>query len=55
MKSVGLGQDRGKAPTIQSPRDYCKRFRGAMAGYFTCVPAEGDVPAPLDVAADLTE
>ena len=55
LKSVGLGQDRGKAPTIQSPRDYCKRFRGAMAGYFTCVPAEGDVPAPLDVAADLTE
>lgn len=55
VKSVGLGQDRGKAPTIQSPRDYCKRFRGAMASYFTCVPAEGDVPAPLDVTADLAD
>ena len=53
VKSVGIGQDRSKAPTIQSPKDYCKRFRSAMASYFTCVPAEGDVPAPLDVAAGL--
>ncbi len=32
-----------------------KRFRGAMASYFTCVPSEGDVPAPLDVSAGLPD
>ncbi|BDA49325.1 probable 1-phosphatidylinositol-3-phosphate 5-kinase FAB1C [Coccomyxa sp. Obi] len=55
VKSVGMGQDPRKAPTIQSPKDYCKRFRGAMASYFTCVPSEGDVPAPLDVSAGLAD
>jgi hypothetical protein len=55
VKSVGLGGDARKAPTIQSPKDYCRRFRGAMASYFTCVPSEGDVPAPLDTSAGLPD
>ena len=55
VKSVGIGVDPRKAPTVQSPRDYCRRFRAAMASYFTCVPAEGDVPAPLDASAGLQD
>ena len=39
MKSgMGLSKDI-KAPTIQSPREYCRRFRAAMLAAFTAVPA----------------
>jgi hypothetical protein len=55
VKSVGMGQDPRKAPTIQSPREYCRRFRTAMAAYLTCVPAGGDVAPPLDPNAGLPE
>lgn len=38
----------GKKPTIISPRQYMKRFRTSLLGYFTVVPSSGDVPVPLD-------
>lgn len=44
---MGLGKDL-KAPTIQSPKDYCRRFRVAMASYFTRVPSDDPPPSLLD-------
>lgn len=44
---MGLSKDR-KAPTIQSPKDYCRRFRSAMASYFTLVPCNTYQPEELD-------
>ena len=35
---MGLSRDI-KAPTIQSPREYCRRFRAAMLAAFTAVPS----------------
>ena len=35
---MGLSKDI-KPPTIQSPKDYCLRFRAAMLAAFTAVPA----------------
>ena len=55
VKSVGMGQDPRKAPTIQSPREYCRRFRAAMAAYFTCVPAGADVPPQPEPTAGLPD
>ena len=44
---MGLSKDL-KAPTIQSPKEYCRRFRVAMASYFTRVPANSEPPPQLD-------
>lgn len=44
---MGLSKDL-KAPTIQSPKEYCRRFRIAMASYFTRVPSQDEPQAPLD-------
>lgn len=53
MKSgMGLSKDL-KAPTIQSPKEYCRRFRVAMASYFTRVPGDVEPPAPLDPDSNL--
>jgi hypothetical protein len=48
VKSSGFLGGNGKEPTIVSPRQYMKRFRTAIAGYFTVVPDAGDVEPPLD-------
>lgn len=48
VKSSGILGGNGKEPTIISPRQYCRRFRAAMAGYFTVVPGSGEVEPPLD-------
>jgi len=38
VKSTGILAG-GKEPTVISPKQYCRRFRAAMASYFTIVPA----------------
>ncbi len=35
-------------PTIVSPKQYMRRFRVAMAGYFTIVPTTAEMQPPLD-------
>ena len=42
---MGLSKDL-KAPTIQSPKEYCRRFRAAMGSYFTKVPSNQILPEP---------
>ena len=44
---MGLSKDL-KGPTIQSPKDYSRRFRVAMASYFTRVPSDDPPPSLLD-------
>jgi hypothetical protein len=36
-------------PTIISPKAYMRRFRAAIQGYLTIVPATADVADPLPV------
>jgi hypothetical protein len=38
----------GKEPTIVSPKQYMRRFRAAIASYFTVVPDGHEMPPPLD-------
>ncbi len=48
VKSTGFLGGAGKEPTVISPRQYCRRFRVAMASYFTCVPhSNGSAPQRL--------
>jgi hypothetical protein len=42
----------GKKPTIQTPDEYCRRFRAAMRTYFTCVPSD-DADPPMGLSVDL--
>ncbi|KAK9860376.1 hypothetical protein WJX84_010202 [Apatococcus fuscideae] len=52
VKSTGFLGGAGKEPTVISPRQYCRRFRVAMASYFTCVP-HSNGPAPQRLSPDL--
>ncbi|KAI8466583.1 MAG: hypothetical protein J3K34DRAFT_433360 [Monoraphidium minutum] len=51
VKSSGILGGNGKEPTIISPKQYCRRFRSAISGYFTLVPGDADVEPPLDPEA----
>lgn len=53
VKSAGILGGNGKEPTIISPKQYCRRFRGAISSYFTVVPGDEGVEAPLDPEAGL--
>ncbi|KAK9819645.1 hypothetical protein WJX72_000689 [[Myrmecia] bisecta] len=46
VKSAAILGSAGKEPTVISPKQYCRRFRIAMASYFTCVPSGSEDPAP---------
>lgn len=48
VKSSGILGGGGKEPTIISPKQYMRRFRAAIGGYFTVVPGSLDVESPLD-------
>eukprot|EP00775_Hariotina_reticulata_P003719 gene3719-3981_t len=48
VKSSGILGGNGKEPTIISPKQYMRRFRAAISGYFTVVPDGHEVEAPLD-------
>jgi len=48
VKASGiLGGPKNVAPTVISPKQYKKRFRKAMAGYFLVVPDQWSPPAAL--------
>jgi hypothetical protein len=38
LKSSGLLGGSGQQPTVVSPKQYMRRFRGAMSSYFTVMP-----------------
>eukprot|EP00798_Chlamydomonas_sp_ICE-L_P025226 gene25226-10872_t len=48
VKSSGMLGGNGKEPTIVSPKQYMRRFRMAIPGYFTVVPTSADMEPPLD-------
>ena len=48
VKKSGILGGAGKDPTVISPRQYCRRFRAAMASYFTVVPSLTAPEPPLD-------
>ena len=45
VKKTGILGGAGKDPTVISPRQYSRRFRAAMASYFTVSPSL-ECPAP---------
>eukprot|EP00887_Chlorella_sp_A99_P005551 scaffold1.g5551.t1 len=48
VKKSGILGGAGKDPTVISPKQYCRRFRAAMASYFTVVPSLLAPEPPLD-------
>lgn len=48
VKASGILGGSGKEPTIISPKQYMRRFRAAIPGYFTVVPGGAEVEPPLD-------
>lgn len=58
VKASGiLGGPKNVAPTVISPKQYKKRFRKAMAGYFLVVPDQWSAPTaiPNSLHPDLNE